>query len=1124
MDDSSELYLHPSLHGEVEHSWYKDAIIYEVHVRAFKDSDGDGIGDFRGLIERLDYIQGLGITALWILPFYPSPLRDDGYDIADYLDIHPDYGNLKDFRDLLKAAHSRGLKVITELVLNHTSSNHIWFQRARRAPTGSRVRDMYVWNDSPDKYRDARIIFKDFESSNWSWDAIAQQYYFHRFYSHQPDLNFNNPTVQRSIFRILDFWFSLGIDGMRLDAVPYLYEREGTNCENLPETHVFLNQLRNHIDQHFKDKMLLAEANQWPEDAVTYFGQGDECHMAFHFPLMPRMFMAIQMEDSFPIVDILKSTPHIPANCQWATFLRNHDELTLEMVTDEERDYMYRVYAKDTRAKINLGIRRRLAPLLSNDRRKIELMNILLFSLPGTPIIYYGDEIGMGDNYYLGDRNGVRTPMQWGPDKNAGFSDANPHQLYLPVIIDPEYHFQTINVQNQDLSFSSLLWWMKSVIATRKRFLAFSRGTFELLLTDNPKIFAFSRKYEDEILVVVTNLSRYHQVVNIDMPQYSGLVPEEIFGRSIFPIIKKTPYMLTLGPYDYYWLLLGKNREEIGVAEEKAPIVHVKKNWENIFRDHHKNELTEKFLPRYLMRSRWFGAKTRRIKEVEIVENLCMKDVAVCSHLLLLRVAYKEGADEHYLLPVSYTAQANEIVKDYPQSVITGLWVDEKEGLLFDGTYDENVHKNIYDIITMRKKFRGTKGEVTGFLTKEYRTLMLKKPISSISSRPLKVEQSNSAIMYDEILFLKLYRRLEGGTNPELDIMKFITERTSFKHIPPLAGALEYRVEKKEPVTLAILQGFVENSGNAWAYTSGMVTRYFEQALSAKENVVLPKQYAPLIELAYSEIPQPIYDMIGELFIEMMTLLGKRTAEMHLALSGDYENPEFSPEPFSQLYQRSLYQSMNGQVQLNFQQLEKRLNILPSNSKGCAENVIELQRRIVEILRKITHRKINATKIRVHGDYHLGQVLYTGKDFVIMDFEGEPARPLSERKLKRSPFKDVAGMIRSFHYAAYGALLVNTVFRSTDIVRLEEWVEPWFRYVSSVFIRAYLDTAKDAPFVPSDKDEVEILLQTFLLDKAVYELGYEMNNRPDWVIIPLKGILQVVHDASQQISKTGKKE
>ncbi|HSP55550.1 MAG TPA: maltose alpha-D-glucosyltransferase, partial [Dehalococcoidia bacterium] len=512
--------------------WYRDAIIYETHVRAFSDSDGDGIGDFRGLTQKLDYLQDLGITAIWLLPFYPSPLKDDGYDIADYTNVHQNYGTLRDFMVFLREAHTRGIRVITELVLNHTSDQHPWFQRARRSAPDSRWRNFYVWSDTTEKYKSARIIFKDFESSNWAWDPIANSHYWHRVYSHQPDLNFDNPETKEALFNVLDFWLDAGVDGLRLDAVPYLYEREGTSCENLPETHGALKELRRHVDRGYPNRMLLAEANQWPEDAISYFGDGDECHMAFHFPVMPRLFMAVQMEDRFPIVDILNQTPPIPDGCQWGLFLRNHDELTLEMVTDEDRDYMYRVYAEERQARINLGIRRRLAPLLGNNRRRIELMNGLLFSLPGTPIIYYGDEIGMGDNIYLGDRNSVRTPMQWSGDRNAGFSRANPQSLFLPVTIDPEYHYETVNVEAQQNNPHSLLWWMKRLIALRKRYRAFSRGSIEFLFPDNRKVLTFIRRFEGETILVVANLSRFVQYVELDLSAFRGRRPVELFGHS----------------------------------------------------------------------------------------------------------------------------------------------------------------------------------------------------------------------------------------------------------------------------------------------------------------------------------------------------------------------------------------------------------------------------------------------------------------------------------------------------------------------------------------------------------------------------------------------------------------
>src|SRR5213082_3365855 len=553
--------------------WYKDAIIYELHVRTFHDSNADGIGDFRGLMEKLDYLQELGISAIWLLPFYPSPLKDDGYDIANYLDVNPNYGTLDDFRVFLDAAHERGLRVITELVINHTSDQNPWFKKSRRAAPGSPEREVYVWSDNPEKYKDARIIFKDFETSNWSWDPIAQSYYWHRFYSHQPDLNFDNPAVREVVERVCDFWLKLGVDGVRLDAIPYLYEREGTNCENLPETHVYLKKLRAHIDAHFSGRMLLAEANQWPEDAVAYFGNGDESHMNFHFPLMPRMFMALQMEDRFPIIDILEQTPPIPDNCQWAMFLRNHDELTLEMVTDEERDYMYRVYATDPHARINLGIRRRLAPLLANSRRKIELLNTLLFSMPGTPIIYYGDEIGMGDNFYLGDRNGCRTPMQWSPDRNAGFSRANPQQLYLPITIDPEYHYEAVNVENQQKNLSSLLWWTRRVIAMRRNFKAFSRGALEFLHPDNAKVLAFLRRYQDETILVVVNLSRFAQSAELDLARFAGQVPMEVFSRNLFRPIRKSRYVITMGPHAHYWFALHSPIDGRRMPRKKAVLV-----------------------------------------------------------------------------------------------------------------------------------------------------------------------------------------------------------------------------------------------------------------------------------------------------------------------------------------------------------------------------------------------------------------------------------------------------------------------------------------------------------------------------------------------------------------------
>jgi maltose alpha-D-glucosyltransferase/alpha-amylase len=536
--------------------WYKDAVIYQLHVKSYRDSNADGFGDFKGLIEKLDYIQQLGVNCIWLLPFYPSPLRDDGYDIASYESINPTYGTVEDFKAFLHASHERGIRVVTELVINHTSDQHPWFQRARQAPKGSAERNWYVWSDDPNRYAGTRIIFTDTETSNWAWDPVAQQFFWHRFFSHQPDLNFDNPDVIEAVKNVMRFWLRMGVDGLRLDAIPYLIERDGTSCENLPETHAVLKELRRSLDEEFEGRVFLAEANQWPTDVRSYFGDSDECHMAFHFPVMPRMYMALRKEDRTPLVDIMRQTPAIPEDCQWAIFLRNHDELTLEMVTDEERDYMYREYAREPRMRVNVGIRRRLAPLMDNGRRQMEIMNALLMSLPGTPIIYYGDEIGMGDNVYLGDRNGVRTPMQWSADRNAGFSEAEGAALYSPVLADPPYSYHNVNVAAQERTVTSLLRWMRRLVGIRKKFHAFGRGTFQALDPNNRRVLVFLRRYRDEVILCVNNLSRFAQFVELDLGEFCGWVPLELYGNTPFPPVGELPYLLTLGPHNFFWFRL----------------------------------------------------------------------------------------------------------------------------------------------------------------------------------------------------------------------------------------------------------------------------------------------------------------------------------------------------------------------------------------------------------------------------------------------------------------------------------------------------------------------------------------------------------------------------------------
>jgi len=1091
----------------VDPLWYKDAVIYEMHVKTFCDSDGDGMGDFRGLIEKLDYLQELGITAIWLLPFYPSPLRDDGYDIADYFDVNPNFGTLDDFRAFLDAAHARNLRVITELVINHTSDQNPWFQKSRRAVAAASAgmsdndlayKNFYVWSDTPEKYKDARIIFKDFETSNWAWDPVAKAYYWHRFYSHQPDLNFDNPAVHDAVEKVCDFWLGLGVDGLRLDAIPYLYERENTSCENLPETHQYLRKLRAHIDAKFPNRMLLSEANQWPEDAAAYFGNGDQSHMNFHFPLMPRMFMALQMEDRFPIIDILEQTPSIPEQCQWAMFLRNHDELTLEMVTDEERDYMYRVYATDPHARINLGIRRRLAPLLVNSRRKIELLNILLFSMPGTPIIYYGDEIGMGDNFYLGDRNGCRTPMQWSPDRNAGFSRANPQQLYLPVTIDPEYHYEAINVENQQKNLSSLLWWTRRVIAMRKNFKAFSRGSLEFLYPENPKVLAFLRRHEDETILVIVNLSRFAQSVELDLSRFSGYVPMEVFSRNLFRPIRKSRYVITLGPHAHYWFALHAPTDGRRAPRKKVvPVINAPTELETLLANSTRAAIEGEILPRYLQSCRWFGSKARTFRNLRVVEQSSISEDGSSAQLWFVEVNYLDAPAETYVLPVEIASgdAARAISQAAPHAVIARFKGSE-ETILFDAIWDLKFRSRLFDTIVRHQTMKGRAGELVGVTAKAFEVDQSTNPGNS---QVLGAEQSNSSLLFDNKFFLKLYRKIEDGVNPDVEITRFLTEHTKFPNVPAFVGAIEYRRAKTEPTVVCLLQSAVVNQGDGWSLTLDAVGRYYERVLARKAD--LQNEIAP---------PGALLDeLFGGVYPEKMKLLGERTGELHLALASYPDDPAFQPEPFSAMAQRSVYQNMRASLRRVFTLLEKKLSDLPTTFRDEAKEVLGAEQEILAREKRLLDRRANAAKIRIHGDYHLGQLLYTGKDFVILDFEGEPARPLSERKLKRSALRDVAGMMRSFQYAAYSALW-QPAMRKEDVPFLERWADLWYRHMGSVFLQSYLKTTGTAIFIPQNSEDLQIMLEAYLLDKAVYEIGYELNNRPAWVVIPVRGIKHIL--------------
>ena len=1114
--------------------WYKTGIIYEVHVRAFQDSDGDGTGDFRGLTSRLDYLRDLGVTAIWLLPFYPSPLKDDGYDISDYYTVHPMYGTLADFKTFLREAHRRGLRVITELVLNHTSDQHPWFQRARRAPAGSKFRDYYVWNDTPKKYANVRIIFKDTEISNWTRDTVANAYYWHRFFSHQPDLNFDNPAVHEETIKILDFWFDLGVDGVRLDAVPYLYEREGTSCENLPETHAFLKKLRAHVDEKYGDRMLLGEANQWPEDAVKYFGEGkgDECHMAFHFPLMPRLFMSLRMEDRVPIVDILQQTPAIPETAQWALFLRNHDELTLEMVTDEERDYMYRMYAQTRQARLNLGIRRRLAPLVGNDRKRIELLTALLFSLPGTPVIYYGDEIGMGENIYLGDRNGVRTPMQWSSDKNAGFSRANPQSLYLPINLDPENHYEAVNVEVQERNNYSLLWWMRRLISLYKRQNAFGRGTMEFLHPENRKIFACIRRYENEIVLVVANLSRFVQPVELDLSAFQSLIPIELFGRTEFLPITDKPYPLTIGPHAFYWFSLEAKapaRAETSgapVGVEARPLLSVEEDWEEILNDQHHIQL-ERVLQTWLPSRRWFAGKNKTIKSVRIQETIRLSMEPEKVLLVFLLVEYVQTEAETYLLPLAYATgePAEAIGRDWAPLVMARLAINQsnQNGVLYDAIVKKEFARALLEFISGQREVKGLKGQLQGTHTSAFDKAIFEGDLVSEPSTG-HAEQSNSLIVYNSQWMLKFFRRLEPGLNPDLEIRRVLMAQ-HFPSTPTLAGALEYRVGLEEPSTIAILTAFVPKSKDAWEYTLDSLGKFYERVQTLPpEKRQPPMPSASITKLVDAPLPDEARELL-DTYLESARILGERTAALHLALAAETENQGFTQEIFSSNTQRGLFQSLRSLTRQNFQLLNRQLKMLSPEMQVQAQQLLAREPDVLKYFRAIYDHGIDTTLIRFHGNYHLGQVLYTGKDFLITDFEGEPSIPISERRLKRSPLRDVASMIRSFHYAAYAALFKQAERGSLPGKQLEpmiSWAQYWSRWISVTFYKSYLKAAAGAPFLPQNEADLQMMLNVFLLRKAIYELGYELNNRPEWVHVPLQGILELLNE--QNIPGTTAKE
>jgi maltose alpha-D-glucosyltransferase/alpha-amylase len=1096
--------------------WFKDAVIYELHVRAFMDSNNDGIGDFRGLIQRLDYLQDLGVTCLWLLPFFPSPLRDDGYDISNYLDVNPCYGTIDDFKEFLAAAHDRDMQVMVELVINHTSDQHPWFQQARRAPKDSPERDFYVWSDTDAKYQGARIIFTDTEKSNWTWDAEAQQYYWHRFFSHQPDLNFDNPAVVEAVIDIMRHWLDMGVDGLRMDAIPYLVERDGTSCENLPETHAAIKRIRAAIDEGYEGRLILAEANQWPEDVRPYFGDGDECHMAFHFPLMPRMYMALRQEDRLPITDIMAQTPDIPENCQWGIFLRNHDELTLEMVSDDERDYMYLAYSADPRMRINIGIRRRLAPLVDNNRRRIELLNSLLFSFPGTPILYYGDEIGMGDNIYLGDRNGVRTPMQWTGDRNAGFSRAVPAKLYSPVIMDPVWGYEAINVEAQQSDPSSLLSWMRNMIALRKLFQVFGRGTLRFLNSANRKILAYVRELGSEKVLCVANLSRFAQPVQLELDGLEGLIPIEMLGYVEFPKIGKEPYPLTLAPYGFYWLELQAPPEAgepvVERPEERALHVTSEKDWKALLEGESKLELENKLLPEFLVKQRWFGGKSRGIRGTKVLDWAHIADGSVI--LAMVNIEYAAGEPDQYLVPLAMTmgTVADTICEMAPNAVLTNIVTPKEKGLLHDAMFNDETSRALLAMIENGTELQTEKGTIRGIASSRLEELE-GSGRGHLQPKRMSAEQSNTNLIFGGKLIMKLYRRQQAGPNPDTEIGLYLTEVSHFEHIAPFGGSIEYTPAKGSEAgrvlssTFAMLQGLVPNEGDGWEWSLEEIDRYFEEnsvlTLPAKET---PPHTADFVTLSENPTSTFAREHVGG-YLEAAALLGRRTGEMHLALARPTADPAFTPEPLREHDLEDLRNDLVQHASSAFDALKDNLAKLPDNVVELASLILSRRRLALERFSKIESTEIHALRTRIHGDYHLGQVLRAKNDFVILDFEGEPARTLAERRTKQSPLKDVAGMLRSFSYCAFSGLMKYTTRRPNDFERLEPWARLWEQAVSAEFLRAYRTAVAGISVVPAEPEAFQQLLEAYVLDKALYELVYELNNRPGWVRIPLTGIL-----------------
>jgi maltose alpha-D-glucosyltransferase/alpha-amylase len=1103
--------------------WYKDAIIYQLHVKAFFDSDNDGVGDFKGLKECLTYIKDLGATAVWVMPFYPSPQRDDGYDISEYKNVHPDYGSKRDFRAFVRKAHELGLKVITELVINHTSDQHPWFQRARRAPKGSAKRNFYVWSDTTKTYEHTPIIFRDTENSNWAWDEQAGQYYWHRFFSHQPDLNHDNPQVFKAMMSVMRFWLDAGVDGLRLDAVPYLIEREGTNNESLPETHEVLKEMRAEMDARYNSRVFLAEVNQWPEDLLPYFGSGDdECHMAFHFPLMPRIYMALAQEERHPIVEIMHQTPEIPDTCQWAIFLRNHDELTLEMVTDRERDYMYQTYANDPRMRVNAGIRRRLAPMMENDRPRMELLNSLLMSMPGTPIIYYGDEIGMGDNIFLGDRDAVRTPMHWTSDRNAGFSRAEPARLYLPPIMDPVYGYESVNVEAQSRSAGSLLNWMKRIIAVRKAHKAFSRGTLEILHPGNRKILAYIREYEDESILCVANLSRSAQPAELDLARFRDRVPVELLGGTSFPPLGNQPYMLTLPGHSFYWFRLTTEVAAPSWYQENPPVGELpvlvlpagQAPASSIYQlplslpDRSLAQLELDVLPSFLGARRWFAANVREIEGVEVTAH---SEFGTDRLLVLLRVwvgnesPSTTARPQRYFLPLSVTwedsVEEDELTALMPHA-LAKLRRRASIGIIYDALVDDSFWREVVAAIAENRKIGIKDGEIRFTKTGTFDEMLGDEPATTLSVRRTEEEQSSHSVILGEKLALNIYRCLHQETSPDLEVACYLTEVVHFDNTPPLAGAIELVGTDVSPIPLALLRGYVANQGDGWSFTLDYLKRYLEDRLVTSWNAEE--------EVSAGSREQEVEDTF---FTNLARTLGIRTGELHSVLAAPTQNEAFRPERASPEEVAGWAHNVLKELERTLEMLEKRRDELPEGAD--VDGLLAIRNELADIATAICDHRFEAVKTRYHGDYHLKRVLVTNNDFQIIDFEGDPAMSLEERRAKHSPLRDVATMLHSFNYAARSALASLSTDWPDRVENIHAWTLLFERRVRESFLGGYVEGRSDSISYPNDERQTSKLIELFSLERALYEIRHELNNSPSSANIPIERIMDLTGESAR---------